>query len=227
MCKAPVPGKVKTRLCPPLSPEAAARVARALLWHMVRRFPEAIFCHDPPDSEEFRREFDGACARMPQGEGDLGDRLVDARRHAWGGRVMFFGIDAPDVPQAAVQTVARSKAPVAIGPSSDGGFWSLAVGEDVDLVALLKGTPWSSGREFDHVVANARRLGLWLEIGPTWHDVDDSGDLKALFARLIASDCADDRQLLGRLKLAVGRREWLAELGVDGQPPAAGDNAGS
>jgi hypothetical protein len=57
--------------------------------------------------------------------------------------------------------------------------------------------------------------------------VDDSGDLKALFARLIASDCADDRQLLGRLKLAVGRREWLAELGVDGQPPAAGDNAGS
>lgn len=37
MAKAPVPGQVKTRLCPPCTPEQAAVVARASLEQTLRR----------------------------------------------------------------------------------------------------------------------------------------------------------------------------------------------
>src|SRR5438270_12065838 len=82
--KAPVPGRVKTRLCPPLTPEAAAALHQACvcdLWERLACLPWArrVLCHDPPESgEQFRQLLGGETELLAQVEGALGIKLSAA-----------------------------------------------------------------------------------------------------------------------------------------------------
>src|SRR5207244_7088214 len=105
--KTPAPGAVKTRLCPPLSPEEAAQLQRACLqdlWARLGRLPcvRRTLCYHPPGSaDRFRDLLGRETDLLEQSEGDLGHRLTAAFEALFGlglGPVLALGADSPDLP---------------------------------------------------------------------------------------------------------------------------------
>jgi rSAM/selenodomain-associated transferase 1 len=211
LTKLPQPGRVKTRLQPALSPEAAAAVQQAFAVHVARRLgrmgpAELVVCFDPPDAGPAMRDLLGeACdaTYLPQSSGDLGERVAAAARvvgrlHR---RLLLLGVDSPDVPTAHLAAAARltTEVAVSLGPTDDGGYWCLGLWNEVDADALLVGIRWSSGHEARQTLERADSLGYATATAPAWDDVDHPDDLARLVARLRVSTDPDDRLLLDHL----------------------------
>ena len=213
MAKHPAPGKVKTRLVgPDCSPDQAAAVHLTFLRHLVRRLarlnPAALVCcFDPADrASDMRALFPeaGQLTFLPQSGGDLGARIAGAATALWSGhdRLLFLGVDSPDVPLAHLFKAAElaDQAPVSLSPTDDGGYWSLGLQAHVDAEALLRGIPWSTGEEAVATLASADRLGFAAATGLMWDDVDRPADLRRLIARLERSQTPADETLLSNLR---------------------------
>ena len=109
--KEPCPGQVKTRLSPPLSPEAAAQLYHSFLQDILEemvRVPEVrlAVAFSPPGAQAcFRGLAPPGTDLFPQDGADLGERMARAfaRGFAAGfGPVMLRGSDVPDLPAAVV-----------------------------------------------------------------------------------------------------------------------------
>ena len=217
MGKLPAAGRVKTRLTPRLSPEAAAGVHALFVGHTLDRLAELanagvlarpVFCFDPPGEVEAAEALAaGRADVLPQSVGDLGDRLV-AAAEAVDRPLLFLGCDSPDVPHGHVErAVALLEYDVVLGPCDDGGFWCLAVRPGVALSTLVRGVDWSSGRECGQVRANALTGGYTVTGAPAWSDVDRPADLAILWARLAAAPAGSaDADLRAGLDRLVPRR---------------------
>lgn len=203
MTKYPSPGKVKTRLMPALTGPQAAEVHRVFLEHWVRRLRslalgDLVICFDPPDAaSRFRELFpDPAIELIPQSDGDLGLRLVEAATalRARFDRLIFVGADSPDLPALEI-----SAADITLGPTADGGFYMLAGRSDLDYPALFAGIAWSSGRERAQIIERSGALGYTVSLASGWDDIDHPADLARLIDRLRGSPAASDRRLLADL----------------------------
>jgi len=210
MAKAPRPGAVKTRLIPALGAEGAARLARAFLEDsaaLAARVASAnhgtAFALVTPDGEAEAVAALTGLSALPQGEGDLGDRMVACfatlfeRGHA---PVLLIGADCPTLPErhlAEALALAR-RAPV-FGPAHDGGYWGVAL--PAPAPALFAGITWGAATVLAETRAAAARAGLALAFAPPWEDIDEDADL-AILARQLAEDGA----------AAPATRAALAEL---------------
>jgi rSAM/selenodomain-associated transferase 1 len=195
MAKQPLPGRAKTRLCPPLSPDAAADLAECLLRDAVdqiRRIPGArpALAYDPPDAAEYFRELAGeGVLLVPQAGADLGERMegVLAQLLAEHPAGLVLGADVPGLPDAflaeAVAHLGRGAGDVVLGPSADGGYY--AIGLRVPAHTLFDGIPWSTPAVLVQTVARARRAGLAVRLLPPWRDLDDPADLARLKAQAL------------------------------------------
>lgn len=210
MAKYPTPGRVKTRLQPVLSEEESAEVQRVFLLHMLDRLValaagDVVVCFDPPNAAEAFEALIGGHARLlRQSAGDLGDRLADAAvsLRADYDRVLFFGVDSPDLPEKHLLDMIRQTLShdATLAPTEDGGFWAMGVRTNLDLAGLLRGIEWSSGREYAQTLDRLKTHGCTVGLGRQWFDVDRAGDLVALNERLIGSHATDDRLLFAQLK---------------------------
>jgi uncharacterized protein len=194
--RAPVPGETKTRLCPPLCLEAAARLAEAFLLDEVETFSmlpdlRVSVAYTPDGSgSQFRRILGDAMIPWlaPQGGGRLGDRLQSAFAAAcpswW--PVAIIGSDSPDLPPSVVETAFRTlendEADVVIGPAVDGGYYLIAA-RQVHPV-LFEEIPWSTADVLAVTLEHADQAGLRVRLLPLWEDVDVPDDLRRLRARL-------------------------------------------
>ncbi len=124
--------------------------------------------------------------RVPQGDGDLGDRLarVSKALHARHPTVLFAGSDAPtlsaDRIAAAVAAVSDPATPFAIARSADGGFALFAAARVVPP-EVWRGVPYSSDATAETFVHRLRPLGGVAELEPL-DDVDSAADLARLAA---------------------------------------------
>ncbi len=127
---------------------------------------------------------------LPQGVGNLGDRICDAYDvSGTHGPVLFVGSDSPDLPDnhlAAAGQLLSTDRQIVLGPCDDGGYWCLGVGGGVDLRQVIDGVAWSSGLELKQTRQNALAASLVVEDAPAWSDVDRPADLAALFQRISA-----------------------------------------
>lgn len=194
MAKAPAPGEVKTRLCPPLSPDQAATLARCFLEDRVEQLRtieagEAVVAFTPAGREAELRAWLGPGVRLvPQAGTDLGARLdrvlTDLLAEGYAGAAAVDA-DSPTLPTAflhrACAHLLADAADLVVGPTEDGGYY--LIGLRAPAPALFRDMPWSTAAVFDETVARARRLGLRLGVLPAWFDVDRGADL----ARLAAS----------------------------------------
>jgi glycosyltransferase A (GT-A) superfamily protein (DUF2064 family) len=132
MAKYPTPGRVKTRLTPELSNEQAAGVHACFMKHLVGRLArlnpaDLVVCFDPPEQlEGMQQLFEGqALSFLSQCPGDLGARLADAagRLFERWERLIFMGVDSPDVPLGHLFKAAEltEQAVVSLSPTTDGG----------------------------------------------------------------------------------------------------------
>ncbi len=184
--RAPIPGRVKTRLCPPLTPAEAAGLHSALVMDAGNILLGLSASVDTELSTDVATQAwpDITLARSLQTEGDLGSRLFGAlerglaRGHS---RVLVLGSDSPGLPRAHLTTLIASKADVALGPTPDGGFYAIAC--RVVHTAMFAGVRWSSEHTLADVFAAASGCGLTVECGPAWFDVDVQEDLLQLLQR--------------------------------------------
>ncbi|MCC7279026.1 MAG: TIGR04282 family arsenosugar biosynthesis glycosyltransferase [Chromatiaceae bacterium] len=187
--KAPVSGRVKTRLIPALGAAGAARLARRLLDHTLAEALAAgcgtvELCASPDFSAP-----DWAAVPLPpgvttslQGDGDLGARLARAaRRHlAQGARVLLIGTDCPALSAVCLRAAAAALADheAALYPALDGGYTLL--GLRADHPSLFTAIPWSTAQVAAVTQARMQALGWRVWVGEALPDIDTPADLLQL-----------------------------------------------
>jgi uncharacterized protein len=212
--KEPLPGQVKTRLCPPLSPQEAAQLYHNFCLDILEemaRVPEVhlAVAFSPPGTQGlFRRLAPPGTDLFPQEGGDLGERMARAfaRSFAAGfGPVMLRGSDVPDLPATVMsearEVLASGQAQVTLGPCPDGGYYLVGLTEPQPR--LFQGPAWSSRTVLTDTLDLARQMGLRVHLLPPWTDID-TGDNLRTFLKLPRPapqpgwrSCAQARRLLG------------------------------
>ena len=186
--KAPVPGEVKTRLCPPLQPEQAAALYEAMLRDILSQDPvgtevaRALWFTPEAARDWFVRAAHPGWRLYPQQGPDLAARMRQLfRTHAaeGGDRIVLRGTDSPTLPSETVAGAfdALDRAHVVLCPDRDGGYNLIGLREPCDALFELE---MSTDTVLDQTVERARGLGLRVELLPDHHDVDTAADLGRL-----------------------------------------------
>jgi rSAM/selenodomain-associated transferase 1 len=203
MAKAPVPGRVKTRLCPPCTPDQAAALAEAALADTLAAVAA---------SGAGRRvlALDGAPGPwLPPGfhviaqcGGTLNERLA----HAWtvtGEPGVQIGMDTPQVTAAllddALGTLDDTAA--ALGYAADGGWWALGLRKPDP--AVFRDVPMSTSQTGPAQKARLQALGLTVSTLETLVDLDTVADVPAVAAAAPDSCTARVARHLGLLPVGV------------------------
>jgi len=231
--KAPRPGKVKTRMTPPLTPTQAAQLYEASLRDVVNRARRArgdvrLF-HDPhPESAEYFREAFPALPLHEQRGNDLGERLAGAFDLLFSHgaeRVAIVGADSPTLPLPFIaQAFLRLEgAEAVLGPTTDGGYYLVGIRNRAwpAASALFRGVDWSTDAVFRQTLENASGVALPLAVVEEWYDLDGFADLALAWEHVEADSALAD--LLGGSAWAgedVVRefRRRVAETGADDDP---------
>ena len=152
LAKAPVPGQVKTRLCPPATPGEAARIAAASLLDTLDatrgRCTVVALVGSLADAER-RAEVRAAlahCRVVPQRGATFAARLVAAHADAGGsGPVIQLGMDTPQLDEALLDEAGRAlgSCDAVLGPARDGGWWALGM-HDPRHARVLADVPMST-----------------------------------------------------------------------------------
>jgi glycosyltransferase A (GT-A) superfamily protein (DUF2064 family) len=196
IAKEPRPGRVKTRLTPPFTPEEAAALAEASLadtLDAVARTParrRVLVLDGEPGPW-----LPAGVEVVPQCAGGLDERLAAAFAGC-DGPALLIGMDTPQVTPELL-TVDFADCDAWFGPAADGGFWALGLA-DPDP-ELLRGVPMSTPYTG---AAQRRRLdGLRVRDLPLLRDVDTAEDAVAV------ADAAPDGRFAARLaRLTAARR---------------------
>lgn len=186
IAKAPVPGRSKTRLCPPCTPGQAAALADAALRDTLAAALAApaarrILALDGAPGPWLPRGFD----LVPQPAGGLDVRIAAAFAAA-GGPALLIGMDTPHVPvpwlASGLRSIGSGGADAVLGPSPDGGYWALGLRRP-DPRAVL-GVPMSTARTGQAQRDRLRQLGLRCGALPALRDVDRFPDALAAAAAM-------------------------------------------
>ncbi|WP_104199783.1 DUF2064 domain-containing protein [Cryobacterium sp. Y29] len=172
-----LPGKVKTRLHPPLSLEQAAELAAASLADTL-----AVASQLPATRHILA--FDGVTAPveasaweiLPQSTGGLDERLA-AIFDTLAEPTLLLGMDTPQVSAellAPVFTDWGDETDAWFGPADDGGFWALALKNPSGT--LLRGVPMSRSDTGAHQLRRLDEAGLSVRVLPTLTDIDTITD---------------------------------------------------
>jgi glycosyltransferase A (GT-A) superfamily protein (DUF2064 family) len=184
LAKEPVPGHVKTRLCPPCSPAEAARVAAAALADTLdaalgSRADRVVLALDgrpgawcPP-----------GVVVVGQGHGALDRRLAHAWSHGTGrGPALQVGMDTPQVSAAeldrAMSALVDDGVDAVLGPATDGGWWALGMRRPRPEAVL--GVPTSRPDTGARQAARLAALGLRTRLLDPYTDIDTWPDALAV-----------------------------------------------
>ncbi|MEV7969766.1 TIGR04282 family arsenosugar biosynthesis glycosyltransferase [Sphaerisporangium sp. NPDC088356] len=180
IAKEPVPGQVKTRLCPPCTGEQAARLAAAALedtLHTVAatRAPHQILALQGLPGPWLPPGF----TVIPQRGRGLDERLAAAFTDAHGLHpvpTVLVGMDTPQLtpPLLADAAAALTRYDAVYGPAADGGFWLLGLRRPDP--ALLLGVPMSQPGTGAAQLRRLRQAGLSTAHMPELRDVDTFAD---------------------------------------------------
>ncbi|WP_030487044.1 TIGR04282 family arsenosugar biosynthesis glycosyltransferase [Micromonospora chokoriensis] len=211
VAKAPVPGLVKTRLCPPADPTQAARIAAAALldtFATVRATASTIpvLAHAGRfDEAEYGAELIAALAGwhlLPQRGATFADRLANAHADTAatfpGQPVLQIGMDTPQLRPALLTTALERLAEhgAVLGPALDGGWWALGL-RDPTYANALREVPMSTDDTGRRTLAALRGYGVHPAILPVQRDVDDWPTALAVAADLPGTRFADAVEAVG------------------------------
>ncbi|MFZ1103750.1 MAG: TIGR04282 family arsenosugar biosynthesis glycosyltransferase [Hyphomicrobiaceae bacterium] len=181
MAKAPVAGRVKTRLAREAGLATAVRFARHRVAALVQRVGTdarwSTVLAVVPDSATLSRAWPRGVPLMPQGGGDLGQRMQRLLGRGPPGPVVIVGTDIPDVARghiaAAFALLGRHDA--VLGPAEDGGYWLIGMRRRPRVLRAFARVRWSGPHALGDTLANLR--GHSVALMPTLRDVDTAADL--------------------------------------------------
>ncbi|WMX43633.1 DUF2064 domain-containing protein [Streptomyces roseicoloratus] len=220
IAKEPLPGRVKTRLTPPFTPEEAASLAEAALADTLAaaaRVPAGrhVLVLDGAPGPWLPAGFDV----VPQAAGGLDERLA-AAFSACAGPALLIGMDTPQVtPGLLAPALVWDAHDAWLGPAADGGFWALGLARPDP--ALLLGVPMSRADTGAVQYQRLRAAGLSVGLLPVLRDVDTAAD-----ARQVAADAPGTR-FAARLAAPAGPIARAAPITGARPITGAGPIAGS
>ena len=206
ICKAPVPGRVKTRLCPPCTPEGAAAVAAAALADTLATVvatpaDRRVLALDGEDGG-WRAELGGAGLDVIAQRGDgLGARLDAAFADCFAqgpGPVVIVGMDTPQLQVGHLLALADAvgtgegdapRADAALAPAVDGGYWAIALARPTP--GAFDGVPMSVEGTREAQRRRLEALGCTVVETDLLRDVDEAADARAVAAQVPGSRFAD------------------------------------
>lgn len=201
--KAPIPGQVKTRLCPALTEDEAATLHGSFVLDTLERTKAAVtkfklpvdryLACAPSSTHVFFRIMEArhGVTLLDQEGDDLGMRMrlaFDTLFRRGYRQVYLVGTDVPSLPlthyRDAVEALTRHD--LVLGPAQDGGYY--LIGMTTPHPTLFENIPWSTDQVLPLTQQKAKAAGLNLALLPVWNDVDTIEDLHALI-----EDCAADK----------------------------------
>ena len=204
MAKAPAPGRVKTRLAPPLTPRQCAEINACFLRDTVENLrlatlesPARLVISYTPVGEE--AAFEGILPQgtllVPQRGDGFGERLLCTAQDLFAcgfDAVCLIDSDSPTVPTSSFVAAARTLmassggSHVVLGQSEDGGYY--LIGMNAPLPVLFERISWSTEVVAQQTLARIGEAGLSSTLLETWYDVDDAASLDALRAELASGN---------------------------------------
>jgi len=236
LAKSPVAGRVKTRLQPAFSGAEAAALAAAAIRDTLDAVGDlgprrTVVAWDGPRVPWLPSS---VCV-LPQRGTTLDERLEHVFDDVYASegapaRVLLVGMDTPHL-LAADLDVPWGDDDAVLGPSCDGGYWSIGFRRHVP--GAIRGVPMSTARTGGDQLVRLERLGLRVGLLPMMRDVDDPEDAAAVAAvapatrfgrlhrRLVWSPCSPatlfDAALSGvpvEIRVADGKEHVAGFLGA-------------
>ncbi len=177
-------GTLKRRLARDIGPVGALRFYRQSLIRLERRLVASrqwrlVWCVTP-DAAAHGNRWRRAGAVVPQGRGDLGQRMARALRSAVAGPAVVIGTDIPEIDAGVLRDAIRllRRNDAVFGPSGDGGYWLIGwSGRKALPHGALKYVRWSS----EHALADSLAslpTGTRTAFAPLLDDVDTGADYR-------------------------------------------------
>ena len=224
--KAPIPGHVKTRLCPPLTADEAATLHGSFVLDTLERTRTAVVklrlpldrylaCSPSSTLVFFKIMEERQAVKLIDQEGDdLGARMNQAFETMFARgykRVLIVGTDVPSLPlQHYQQALALLETnDLVVGPALDGGYYLIGLNKPVP--ALFENIPWSTDRVLALTREKADSLKLSHALLPAWRDIDTIDDVQAMIeassldARKPKHDQSFSSRTAGALQLIAKR----------------------
>jgi uncharacterized protein len=184
MAKAPLPGRVKTRLQPAFTPEQCAEIQAALIrrterWALEVAPGAAFMACDRPEATPTR------VTTFEQSEGHLGRRLEHATAHVWQrhrGPLLVVGVDTRLTAahaEAALDHLAAGTDAV-FGPALDGGYYLVALARPLPELFAIDPAAWGGPEVLERSIAAAHEAGLSVATLDPERDLDTPADAAAL-----------------------------------------------
>ena len=224
--KAPIPGQVKTRLCPPLTDDEAAslhgsfvldaleRSGQAAIRGVAKhatRFDRFLACSPSSDHVFFKILEERNGVRLVDQIGDdLGARMEYALAEMFRigyQRAVILGTDLPALPESVYEDAFNllARHDLVLGPSLDGGYYLIGLSRTAP--ELFRHIPWSTSDVLACTQTKAHALGLTTALLPRQRDVDTIDDVLALIqeAQLSTAQGTSGKSHKGKIPLLSKR----------------------
>ena len=190
--KAPIPGQVKTRLCPPLTPDEAASLHGSMVMDIaeqsreIRSLDRFLACTPSLDHAFFQtlaiRYRLTLCEQVGD---DLGERMDHALTESLKRGYQYALVIGTDIPALSPETYKKAVSllktqDIVLGPTHDGGYY---------LIGLKRPTPeiftdisWSTGNVCALTQEKAQVLGRTVGLLDFECDIDTFEDIQTFMA---------------------------------------------
>lgn len=189
--KAPVPGKVKTRLQTDVAPADVAEIYKAFITEItsqcarIEGVDRLLGCAPSKDhvflkevSKKFRmKSFD-------QRGADLGDKIINAFRDYFKkgySKIVLIGSDSPTIPMSYMKKAfnALDRHDMVLGPCCDGGLYLIGARNKI-VPDIFHDIQWDSSKVLSKTLDNIEQSDIKLFLLPFWYDVDTIAELRFL-----------------------------------------------
>ncbi|MBI5098064.1 MAG: TIGR04282 family arsenosugar biosynthesis glycosyltransferase [Nitrospirae bacterium] len=189
--KAPVPGRVKTRLQTDLEPDKVAEIYKTFIAEIVAqcdRLKEAdrfLGCA-PSKNHAFLKEIAKKykLKSFDQRGTNLGEKIVNAfsdyLKKGYS-KIVLIGSDSPTIPMSYIKKAfaALDKHDFVLGPCCDGGLYLIGASKKI-VPDIFLDISWDSSKVLNKTLDNIEHLDIKLFLLPFWYDVDTINELKFL-----------------------------------------------
>jgi uncharacterized protein len=184
IAKSPVAGRVKTRLCPPLTFEQAAGLADAAIADTldatrVIAARRHLLVLDGPSWPGLQPGWEV----VAQVEGDLDQRLVGAFAAAGRGPTLLVGMDTPQLSPEQLTAFDPDRFDACIGLANDGGYWAIGFRDPSAHADVISAIPMSTSTTGAVQLAAMHRRGLSVQVLDRLTDVDTYDDAYTVAGR--------------------------------------------
>lgn len=204
MVRAPIPGRVKTRLIPALGAGGACTLYQAMVTDILGSIGQGRrplhLCYDGSEKDLPQAWLEGAARVRPQSGGDIGERMaavfIDCFA-AGADSVILVGSDIPALDATVIDQAASALAghDTVLAPVADGGYCLLGLHRAAFRAELFIDIPWSTSQVLTQTRRRLATLGLSAALLPPLRDIDTPADVLAYRSNPASTATATNRML--------------------------------